>query len=280
MTGPMGLGVGTLSFDWNTITGFLTSPMIVPWWAQVNILIGSFLFAWVMVPIAYYSNLWDAKKFPIFSQALFATDGSSYDVKGILTNTMLDQTKYEAHGPLRLSVFFALTYGLGFAVLPPWSPIPGLYHRHKLVAQWKQSREHSEDIHHKLMQAYPEVPGWWYGSLFLIMTVVAIITCAVWEYKLPGGVSCWQSLFPPSSPSLLVLFKLLPTSNPALTSSLSMLLVTSFPAAPLPTSLSRPLVISMAQAMIFVGDLKLGHYMKVPPAPCSGPNCSVPSLPV
>ncbi|KAF9176106.1 hypothetical protein BGZ51_001708, partial [Haplosporangium sp. Z 767] len=150
-----------------------------------NIGIGFFLVAWVMVPIAYYTNLWDAKKFPILTPALFKIDGTPYDTMEVMTDNVLDEEKYLKYGPLRISTFFALTYGIGFAGLSAMMTHTWLYHRHKLVSQWRQSREHTEDIHHKLMQAYPEVPDWWYFSLFVIMTVIAVITCEIWDYKLP-----------------------------------------------------------------------------------------------
>ncbi|KAG0048797.1 hypothetical protein BGZ83_006304 [Gryganskiella cystojenkinii] len=266
VTGPMGLGVGTLSFDWNTITGFLTSPLIVPWWAQVNILIGFVLITWIMVPIAYYANLWEAKKFPIFSQALFQDNGAAYDVHAILTDTMLDENKYKAYGPLRLSVFFALTYGIGFAGLSSMITHTWLYHRHKLVAQWKQSRDHSEDIHHKLMQAYPEVPDWWYASLFVVMTVVAVIVCEVWDYKLPWwGVLL--AIFIAAFFSLPVgLIQAITNQQPGLNIITEYVIGYALPGRPIANVTFKTLgYISMAQAMIFVGDLKLGHYMKIPP---------------
>ncbi|KAF9583738.1 hypothetical protein BGW38_008704, partial [Lunasporangiospora selenospora] len=92
--GAGGLGVGAISLDWNNIVSFLGSPLIIPWWAQVNIGLGFFLIAWVMVPIAYYTNLWDAKKFPILTPSLFRDDGNRYVVKEILTDNVLDEIKY------------------------------------------------------------------------------------------------------------------------------------------------------------------------------------------
>ncbi|KAF9081023.1 hypothetical protein BGX29_004793, partial [Mortierella sp. GBA35] len=186
LTGAGGLGIGAISLDWNNIVSFLGSPLIVPWWAQVNIALGFFIIAWVMVPICYYANVWEAKKFPILTAGLFMDNGDGYKVKTILTeDNVLDMDKYNLHGPLRISTFFALTYGIGFAGLSSMMTHTWLYHRHKLVAQWKQSRTQAEDIHHKLMQAYPEVPDWWYGALFITMTAIAVITCEVWSYKLP-----------------------------------------------------------------------------------------------
>ncbi|KAG0375942.1 hypothetical protein BGX24_008485, partial [Mortierella sp. AD032] len=181
--GAAGLGVGAISLDWNNIVSFLGSPLIVPWWAQVNIAIGFFLIAWIMVPIAYYTNLWEAKRFPILDSGLFRDDGNAYKVNDVLTpDKVLDMDKYDTMGPLRITTFFALTYGIGFAGLSSMITHTWLYHRHKLVAQWKQSRTQSEDIHHKLMQAYPEVPEWWYGGLFVGMTAIGIFTCEYYKY--------------------------------------------------------------------------------------------------
>ncbi|KAF9376330.1 hypothetical protein CPB97_010875, partial [Podila verticillata] len=95
ITGAGGLGFGALSLDWNNIVSFLGSPLIIPWWAQVNIGIGFFLIAWVMVPIAYYTNLWEAKKFPILTPALFRDNGQAYAPLSILTpDKLLDEAKY------------------------------------------------------------------------------------------------------------------------------------------------------------------------------------------
>ncbi|ORZ09641.1 OPT family small oligopeptide transporter [Lobosporangium transversale] len=266
LTGAGGLGIGTISLDWNTIVAFLGSPLIVPWWAQVNIALGFFVIAWVMVPIAYYTNLWDAKKFPILTPALFTRDGHTYDTQRVLTNNILDEKKYDAYGPLRISTFFALTYGIGFAGLASMITHTWLYHRHKLVAQWKQSREHSEDIHHRLMQAYPEVPDWWYAALFVLMTVIAVITCEIWDYKLPW----WGVLL---AVAMSAFFALPVGLIQAVTNQqIGLNIITEYaigyilPGRAIANVTFKTLgYISMAQALLFTVDLKLGHYMKIPP---------------
>lgn len=109
LTGSQGLGMGALALDWNTITAFLGSPLITPWWAQVNILIGFVAMAWVMVPFAYYLNIWNAKQYPIMTSKLFTTDGYYYDTLSILTPAKtLDEPTYNAYGPLRIATFFAI----------------------------------------------------------------------------------------------------------------------------------------------------------------------------
>ncbi|KFH72324.1 OPT family small oligopeptide transporter [Podila verticillata NRRL 6337] len=265
--GAGGLGVGAISLDWNTIVSFLGSPLIIPWWAQVNIGLGFFLIAWVMVPIAYYTNLWDAQRFPILTAKLFKVDGHPYVTREILNDkALMDEEKYQNYGPLRISTFFALTYGIGFAGLSSMVTHTWLYHRHKLVAQWKQSREHSEDIHHKLMQAYPEVPDWWYGALFVFMSVVAVITCEVWEYELPW----WGVLLAIAMAAFFALpvglIQAVTNQQPGLNIITEYVIGYMLPGYAIANVTFKTLgYISMAQGLMFTADLKLGHYMKIPP---------------
>ena len=52
----LGLGMGVLTFDWTQIT-VIGNPLIIPWWAQVNIIIGFVLFYWLIVPLIYFTNV-------------------------------------------------------------------------------------------------------------------------------------------------------------------------------------------------------------------------------
>ncbi|KAG0226580.1 hypothetical protein BGW42_003524, partial [Actinomortierella wolfii] len=158
--GQSGMGVGVLSFDWNTIVAYLGSPLIVPWWAIANIAVGVVFVAWIMTPIAYYTNLWNAKQMAMFGANLYRENGAPYKTLDVMTDNVYDEDKGRAYGHLRISTFFALTYGVGFAALASLITHTILYHRHKIAAQWRASRTQAEDIHHKLMQAYPEVPDW------------------------------------------------------------------------------------------------------------------------
>ncbi|KAF9114931.1 hypothetical protein BGW39_003224, partial [Mortierella sp. 14UC] len=111
--GNNALGIGTISLDWNNIVSYLGSPLVVPWWAQVNMATGFFLIAYVMVPIAYYTNLWDAQRFPMLTSGLFRVDGDKYNYKAVLdpVTKNLEQTGYAKEGSLRITTFFALVYG-------------------------------------------------------------------------------------------------------------------------------------------------------------------------
>ncbi|KAF9373737.1 hypothetical protein CPC16_001674, partial [Podila verticillata] len=160
----------------------MVSPLVTPWFAQLNILVGFILVAWVMVPWAYYTNLWNSKNYPILSAGLFRENGSAYDKDQILTDSVFDQEKYNTYGPMRMDSFFALTYGVGFAGLTATIVHVLLYNGKEMVARWKSARAENEDIHSRLMRVYPEVPDWWYGLLFVITLALSLVTCIVWDF--------------------------------------------------------------------------------------------------
>lgn len=51
-----GLGMGLFTFDWSQIA-WIGSPLTSPFWAQMNVGIGFFLFYWFLVPIMHFKNV-------------------------------------------------------------------------------------------------------------------------------------------------------------------------------------------------------------------------------
>ena len=118
-SGVRGLGLGSFGLDWGTVAGFLGSPLATPGFAIINILVGFVLIVYVILPIAYYTNAYDAKKFPIISSHTFDSTGQSYNISRILNQTTfsIDMAEYEGYSKIYLSVFFSVTYGISFATL-------------------------------------------------------------------------------------------------------------------------------------------------------------------
>jgi hypothetical protein len=115
-SGLNGLGIGAVSFDWAGIGAFLSSPLATPFFAAVNILVGFIIVMYIVTPAVYYSNVYGAKTFPIFSDELFQSNGQVYNITSIINSKFeLNLTAYEEVGPVHLSTFFAFTYGFGFA---------------------------------------------------------------------------------------------------------------------------------------------------------------------
>lgn len=129
-SGLKGLGIGSFALDWSTIAAFLGSPLAYPDVAVINMLIGFVLIFYIILPITYWTNTYDAKKFPIFSSHTFDVDGQKYNVSRILNQKTfdIDLPRYNSYSKLHLSTFFALTYGWGFATLTSTISHVGLYH--------------------------------------------------------------------------------------------------------------------------------------------------------
>ncbi|KAF8932292.1 hypothetical protein BGZ58_007128 [Dissophora ornata] len=265
LTGYTGLGVGTIALDWSAISSFM-SPMVTPWFAQVNILIGFVLMAYIMAPLAYYTNLWNTKQFPLVSANLFREDGTSYNVDAVLDKDgVLDEDLYQAYGPLRMPSFLALAYGIGFAGLSATVMHTILYHGKEIIARWKTTLYDQTDVHSKLMCAYPEVPDWWYMLLFVTMVAFSFVTCAVYDF-MP-----WWALI---LALLIAAFFILPVGivqaitnqQPGLNIVTEYVIGTLLPGHAIANVTFKTYgYIVNVQALNFASDLKLGHYMKIPP---------------
>ena len=51
-----GLGMSFLTFDWTQIA-WVGSPLMFPWWAQLNTFIGFVSFVWILTPALYYTDV-------------------------------------------------------------------------------------------------------------------------------------------------------------------------------------------------------------------------------
>ncbi|KAL9461754.1 hypothetical protein AB3S75_004700 [Citrus x aurantiifolia] len=269
-SGLHGLGIGAIGFDWSSISAYLGSPLASPWFATANIAAGFFLIMYVITPIAYWLNIFKAKTFPIFSDGLFTSTGQNYNISAIINNNFLFDTEaYEREGPLYISTFFAMSYGVGFACLTATVVHVLLFHGREI---WQLSKsafeEKGMDVHTKLMRKYKQVPEWWFMCILLINIAATIFTCQYYNNQLQ--LPWWGVLLA----CVLALFFTLPvgvitaTTNqtPALnviTEYIIGYIYPGFPAANICFKVYG--YISMKQGITFLQDLKLGHYMKIPP---------------
>lgn len=124
------MGIGSFALDWSAIVSFVGNPISSPGFAIINTLVGFFLVMYVMLPLTYFNNVFDAKKFPIFSSHTFDHYGNPYNISRVLNPETfnLDMAGYEGYSKLYLSVFFAFTYGLGFASLSATITHVALHH--------------------------------------------------------------------------------------------------------------------------------------------------------
>jgi hypothetical protein len=117
--GMRGLGLGAFTLDWTTMSSFLFSPLVSPFFATANILTGFVLFMYVIMPVAYWGlDLYNARRFPILSSHLFMFNGKSYDITSIVNDRFeIDMDVYQRSGRINMSTLFALSYSLSFAAI-------------------------------------------------------------------------------------------------------------------------------------------------------------------
>ncbi|GAQ89964.1 oligopeptide transporter [Klebsormidium nitens] len=269
-SGLEGLGLGAFALDWATISAFLLSPLATPWFAIANVLVGFLLVTYVIVPIVYWNNIYDAKNYPILSSRLFLKTGQPYVTSKILdSNLQVDYAKYAAYGKPHLTGFFAITYGVGFATLTATISHLLLWHGRDIYHRARSSLgERMPDIHTRLMQRYQDIPWIWFIILLVVTVGLSIVTCEVFGLQLPW----WGVLLA----TALAIFFTLPVGVIAATTNQipGLNIITEFmigfilPGKPIANVVFKTYgYISMTQAISFLQDFKLGQYMKIPPRP-------------
>lgn len=268
-SGQYGMGIGAFSMDWATISAFLLSPLATPWFALVNIFVGFCIVTYIFIPAIYWGDVYDAKRYAFLSSKLFLYSGKVYPTQKVLTPQLrLNVTAYEELGKAHLSGFFAITYGIGFAALTATVVHVALWHG---VEIWQRSRlaamESKPDIHTRLMQRYPKLPEWWFMVLLVVNIGVAIGTLEGYkEFQLPWWgllIGCALSAF-----FTLPIGIIAATTNqvPGLNIITEMIWGYIQPGRPVANVCFKTYgYISMTQAVSFLQDFKLGHYMKIPP---------------
>lgn len=108
------------------MASYLSSPLISPFFAIVNVFIGYTLFVYVVIRGL---NAYNAQTFPIFSSQLFTGEGQLYNITKIVNKSFeLDKTEYAKQGRINLSTFFAIAYGIGFAAIASTLTHVGLFY--------------------------------------------------------------------------------------------------------------------------------------------------------
>ncbi|KAG2015329.1 peptide transporter MTD1 [Coprinopsis cinerea AmutBmut pab1-1] len=261
-----GLGMSMLTFDWSQIT-WIGSPLMVPWWAEVHVFVGFVLFYWILTPILYYTNSWQLAYFPISDTSPYDRFGNRYNIGRVLKHDdTFDLEAYEAYSPLFLPATYAVTYLLAFCLSTCVIVHTVLYHGHTLLNGFKKIRVENDDIHAKLMRNYPEVPDWWYLCAFGFFFALAIVAVEVWDTSVP----VWALLLSVILPVIYILpsgFIYAMTGQGINLNILAQIIPgTLLPGQPLANMVFKAYSVqTLSEATNFVQDLKLGHYVKVPP---------------
>ncbi|VDB85097.1 unnamed protein product [Peniophora sp. CBMAI 1063] len=263
-----GLAMSLLTFDWAQIA-YVQSPLPIPWWAQANIAFAVVLFYWIITPIVYYKNVWYAKFLPMVSSHSFDNTAVRYNVTAILTpEGNFDEAAYKAYSPLFIPAVFAISYGLSFASMTAIIVHIFLYYRKQIWTQARRSLSEQPDIHARLMSVYKEVPEWWYAIIFVTMFIFGIIVVEVWHTGMPVYAFVIALLISISLTVPIGIIQAITSNQLGLNVITELIIGYMVPGHPIAMMQFKTWgYITMTQALQFTQDLKLGHYMKIPPRP-------------
>ncbi|KAJ3868065.1 small oligopeptide transporter [Lentinula novae-zelandiae] len=268
-----GLGFSVLTFDWSQIAcvyGLLG-------WAQANVISGFLLFIWLVVPILHFKNVWYGLHMPILSRSAFDNTMQTYDVLRILNpDSTFNATKYDEYSPLYLSFgsypsHFTATLSHSF-----------LFFRKQIWVHARRSISEQRDIHSRLMSQYPPVPEWWYLIIFIVSFLLGVLSIELWPTQMPvwafflALIIAFTYVIPVGMIQAItnqqVALKYVGERRYVVPFLISLTyfhrLRYALPGRPIATMMFKTWGYnSMSQALTFTSDLKLAHYMKIPPRP-------------
>ncbi|KAI4729996.1 peptide transporter [Aureobasidium sp. EXF-10728] len=263
-TNNEGLGLFSLSFDWQYITSFNTSlPLIL----QVHVAIGIFVCMMVMLAI-YYTDTWGSRSQPFMSTQLRSQDGKKYPTSKVFVGGVLNEDALEKYGIPRLTGSFAYALFMANAAIGALIAHTILFWGGDIKRTYKSAKAgRYDDRHHRHMaKNYKEVPWWWYMIVlvfsFILGLVVVIkenITMPVWAYvvSLITGI-----IIAPFSALIYSRF-----GNGIATNNLSKMIAgLVLPGRPVGNmyfaAWSHNVITNTVN---LCNDLKMGEYLKIPP---------------
>lgn len=243
-----------------------------------------------------YTNTMFSAYLPILSSAVFDNTGKPYNVSKILTSDFVfDKEAYEGYSRVYLPITYVLSYAVQFAALTALISHTTCWHGRDIWKQCKQafsernetdsqkgyepldsttqpSRTRNsttslgEDVHCRLMKRYDDVPMGWYLATFVAMLSIGIFVVEHYPTHLPWyglllAVGITTVLFIPVGIVMAIT-----NQHSSLYLICQLVCGIVFPGRPVANMVFVTYCyISSAQGIKFSSDLKLGHYMKIPP---------------
>lgn len=308
-----------ITFDWAQIA-YIGSPLVVPFWAAVNVIGGLVIFMWILAPILCtyfiriciklylhevdYTNSLYSEYLPLLSASVYDNTGKPYEVERILNpDFTFNKQAYEAYSGVFLPITYVLSYALQFAAMTALITHTACWHGKDIYRQWKASLKEIrgsqkyqplstadidvntspalsatdsepglghvmqiEDVHNRLMRRYEDVPMVWYLMTGISMTIVGIFVVEYFPVHLP-----WYGLLLALAMCSVLYIPIgivMATTNQQSSMYLICQLIAgyAFPGRPIANMVFVTYgYITSTQGLKFSSDLKLGHYMKIPP---------------
>ena len=264
--GQTGLGLLPISFDWSVISGFLGSPLQTPAFAIANVGAGIIFMMLGIVGLAYAGPEY-YRYLPLSANRNFDRYAMPYNTSKILTpDFTVNETAYKAYSPILLGPAFSLGYGMGFATLISTVVHVALFYGADIWNRARNARYEEADVHLKLMRKYKEAPEWWFASIFAVSFAFGMIASQVWETHLPWWAYIICILIPIFFIIPIGVVQAITNQQTGLNIITEMIFGYMLPGRPVAMMLFKSWgYMTMYNGLVYVSDMKVGHYMKIPP---------------
>jgi len=131
-------------------------------------------------------ELWHLAHLPMGDTSNYDRFGNQYNISRVLTpEKRLNITALEDYSDIYISPPYLTATFVVFMLSTCIITHTALYHWRTIWnAMWSIDPE-EEDIHARLMKAYPEVPTWWYCSILIFFFLMAVFAVTRWPTDVP-----------------------------------------------------------------------------------------------
>ncbi|CAK7236757.1 hypothetical protein SBRCBS47491_009744 [Sporothrix bragantina] len=186
--GHGGVGLLNITLNWSNIT---STVITYPYSVQVIIFAGFVVTTWILIPIAYFGNLWGSPTYNIMSQNVFQKNGSAYPFTSLIYTDaqgrqVVNETKYEEVGLAYTGAQYTWEIFMWYASYISSYVWAALFLGPKIAKLWK-SRKNLKNFHKDrlsiLVQQYPTIKLWEWAVLTLLPVIILlaiVATNSIW----------------------------------------------------------------------------------------------------
>ncbi|KAI0156292.1 OPT oligopeptide transporter [Pestalotiopsis sp. NC0098] len=197
--GRGGIGLLNITLDWSNITSTIIT---YPYSVQVTVFVAFVLTTWILVPVAYFGNLWGSPTYDIMSNGVFQKNGSAYPFTSLIYTDAsgtqhVNETKYEEVGLAYSGAQYTWEIFMWYASYISSFVWCGLFLGPKIWSIWKarNSNEHyHKDRLSRIIQQYPGIKLWEWGLLTIIpiaillgIVAAGLVWMPTWTYFVALG---------------------------------------------------------------------------------------------
>ncbi|WFD42790.1 hypothetical protein MPSI1_001440 [Malassezia psittaci] len=265
--GIYGMGLTSITLDWSQVA-YLGSPLVMPWWTELNMLTGFVLLMWIVAPIMYFGDVKDFAYFPFNSSHAFDRSGQRYDLHRVMEphSYQFDGAAYNGYSPVFLPTTFVISYFTGFMTISAILVHSVLNHGEDFLRCIGRRPRAPDDVHAQLMRSYKKVPTWWYQWLVVICLVAILVVLAYVDIDIKPVEVLLALVIPavyalPSGYVYALSGQMIGTNVVA-----DLVAGYLFSGQPQAFLLFKTLTVqTLLSCLNYAGNMKIGHYMKVPP---------------